>query len=114
MAGEDARCGGVSPDSGAFSHCQRGMPGKEKIAFESIVQGVYFRRILQAANLRLQDMTEGRYLLLHAEKAMNKRSQAGLELEVLEHYTVKAARCVHFRVGKRLRLRFPWHWGFPM
>lgn len=58
------------------------LPGKEKIAFEQFVQGVYFRRILQAANLRLQDMTEGRYLLLHAEKAMNKRSQAGLELEV--------------------------------
>ena len=49
-----------------------------------------FRRILQAANLRLQDMTEGRYLLLHAEKAMNKRSQAGLELEVLDHYTGKS------------------------
>lgn len=88
--GEDARCGGVSPDSGAFSHCQRELPGKEKIAFEQFVQGVYFRRILQAANLRLQDMTEGRYLLLHAEKAMNKRSQAGLELEVLDHYTGKS------------------------
>ena len=66
------------------------LPGKEKIAFEQFVQGVYFRRILQAANLRLQDMTEGRYLLLHAEKAMNKRSQAGLELEVLDHYTGKS------------------------
>ena len=67
------------------------LPGKEKIAFEQFVQGVYFRRILQAANLRLQDMTEGRYLLLHAEKAMNKRSQAGLELEVLDHYTGKSS-----------------------
>ena len=38
----------------------------------------------------MQDMTEGRYLLLHAEKAMNKRSQAGLELEVLDHYTGKS------------------------
>ena len=66
------------------------LPGKEKIAFEQFVQGVYFRRILQAANLRLQDMTEGRYLLLHAEKAMNKRSQTGLELEVLDHYTGKS------------------------
>ena len=66
------------------------LPGKEKIAFEQFVQGVYFRRILQAANLRLQDMTEGRYLLLHAEKAMNRRSQAGLELEVLDHYTGKS------------------------
>lgn len=66
------------------------LPGKEKIAFEQFVQGFYFRKILQAANLRLQDMTEGRYLLLHAEKATNKRSQAGLELEVLDHYTGKS------------------------
>ena len=35
-------------------------------------------------------MTEGRYLLLHAQKAANKRSQAGLEVEVLDHYTGKA------------------------
>ena len=66
------------------------LPGKEKIAFEQFVQGFYFQKILQAANLRLQDMTEGRYLLLHAQKATNKRSQAGLELEVLDHYTGKS------------------------
>lgn len=65
------------------------LPGKEKIAFEQFVQGFYFQKILQAANLRLKDMTEGRYLLLHSEKAANKRSQAGLEVEVLDHYTGK-------------------------
>lgn len=66
------------------------LTGKEKIAFEQFVQGFYFRKILQAANLRLKDMTEGRYVLLHAEKAANKRSQAGLEVEVLDHYTGKS------------------------
>lgn len=66
------------------------LAGKEKIAFEQFVQGFYFQKILQAANLRLQTMTEGRYLLLHAQKAANKRSQAGLELEVLDHYTGKS------------------------
>lgn len=66
------------------------LQGKDKIAFEQFVQGFYFRKILQAANLRLQDMTEGRYLLLHAERAANKRSQTGLELEVLDHYTGKS------------------------
>ena len=66
------------------------LPGKEKIAFEQFVQGFYFQKILQAANLRLKDMTEGRYVLLHAQKAANKRSQAGLEVEVLDHYTGKS------------------------
>lgn len=66
------------------------LTGKEKIAFEQFVQGFYFQKILQAANLRLKDMTEGRYLLLHAQKAGNKRSQTGLEVEVLDHYTGKS------------------------
>ena len=66
------------------------LAGKEKIAFEQFVQGFYFQKILGAANLRLKDMTEGRYLLLHAQKAANKRSQAGLEVEVLDYYTGKS------------------------
>lgn len=64
--------------------------GKDKIAFEQFVQGFYFQKILRAANLRLKDMTEGRYLLLHSQKAANKRSSAGLEVEVLDHYTGKS------------------------
>ena len=66
------------------------LTGKDKIAFEQYVQGFYFQKILRAANIRLKDMTEGRYLLLHAQKAANKRSQAGLEVEVLDHYTGKS------------------------
>ncbi len=63
--------------------------GREKIAFEQFVQGFYFQKILQAANLRLKGMTENRYILMHAENAANKRSQAGLEIEVFDHYTGK-------------------------
>lgn len=66
------------------------LAGRDKIAFEQFAQGFYFRKILQAANLRLKDMTEGRYLLLHAQKAANRKNQAGLELEVLDHYTGKS------------------------
>lgn len=66
------------------------LSGKDKIAFEQFVQGFYFQKILRAANLRLKNMTEGRYVLLHAQKAANKRSQAGLEIEVMDHYTGKS------------------------
>ena len=64
--------------------------GKEKIAFEQFVQGFYFQKILQAANLRLKDMTEGRYMLMHAQKASNKQSRTGLEVEVHDFYTGKS------------------------
>lgn len=63
---------------------------KDKIAFEQFVQGFYFDRILAAANLRFAEMTNGRYHLRRAESASNKRSQSGLELEVMDYFTGKA------------------------
>lgn len=66
------------------------LAGKDKIAFEQFVQGFYFEKVLQAANFRLKDMTEGRFQLLHAQRAANRRSQAGLELEVVDYYTGKS------------------------
>lgn len=63
---------------------------KDKIAFEQFVQGFYFDRILAAANLRFAEMTNGRYHLRRAEVAANKRSQSGLELEVMDYFTGKA------------------------
>lgn len=63
---------------------------KDKIAFEQFVQGFYFDRILAAANLRFAEMTNGRYHLRRAEVAANKRSQSGLELEIMDYFTGKA------------------------
>ena len=66
------------------------LSGRDKITFESFVQGFYFDRVLRAANMRLGEMTDGRYALLRAETASDKRSQSGLEMEVLDHYTGKS------------------------
>ncbi|WP_157881694.1 SbcC/MukB-like Walker B domain-containing protein [Anaerotignum propionicum] len=66
------------------------LSGKDKITFESFVQGFYFDRVLRAANLRLGEMTEGRYRLFRAENASDKRSQSGLEMEVMDYYTGKS------------------------
>lgn len=66
------------------------LSGKDKITFEAFVQGFYFDRVLRAANLRLGEMTEGRYRLLRAENASDKRSQSGLEIEVMDYYTGKS------------------------
>lgn len=61
--------------------------GKQKIAFEQYIQIVFFGQIIREANKRFSVMTEGRYLLKRREEAGNLRSQTGLELNVLDHYT---------------------------
>lgn len=61
------------------------LKNKEKISLETYVQLAYFDNILRKANLRLLKMTGGRYELLRRADASDKRSQAGLELDVIDH-----------------------------
>lgn len=63
--------------------------GKAKITFEAYIQGAYFARILDAANLRLRAMTGGQYELRPAAGTDDLRRQTGLSLDVLDHYTGK-------------------------
>lgn len=60
--------------------------GKEKIKLETYVQMTYFDRILRRANLRLMTMTNGQYDFKRAKEGGDKRSQTGLELNVIDHY----------------------------
>ncbi|MBR5228961.1 MAG: SMC family ATPase, partial [Firmicutes bacterium] len=53
---------------------------------ETYVQMNYFDRILRRANIRLKVMTGGQYELMRKDSAENKRSQSGLDLEVIDHY----------------------------
>lgn len=62
------------------------LPDKEKVMLETYVQRTYFERMLQRANLRLLQMTGNQYEFRRQEVAGNKRSQSGLELEVVDHY----------------------------
>lgn len=63
------------------------LAGKQKLAFEQYVQASYFNRILVEANKRLKIMTNSRFELLRREDAADLRSQTGLEIDVLDHYT---------------------------
>jgi len=65
------------------------LTGKQKIAFEQFVQASYFNQIITEANKRLTAMSNGRYALLRRENPADNRSQSGLELDVLDHYTGK-------------------------
>lgn len=60
--------------------------GKERIALETYVQTTYFDRIIARANTRFMVMSDGQYELKRRLNAENKRSQSGLELDVIDHY----------------------------
>ena len=61
-----------------------GISDKEKISFETYVQMSYFERILRRANIRLEKMSGGKYNLVRRVEALGKRSQVGLDIDVLE------------------------------
>jgi len=63
-----------------------GLSGKEKIMLETYIQMSYFDRILRRANIRLRQMTNGQYELIRRKDTTDLRSQAGLDLDVLDHY----------------------------
>ena len=58
-----------------------------KLSFDRYVMGAVFREILEAANLRMERMSGGRYELIHKLGADRRNAKAGLEIEVLDHNT---------------------------
>ena len=58
-----------------------------KLTFEAYVQQHYFRQVVAAANLRLNALTEGMFTLRCKEVARDLRSQAGLDMDVLDRST---------------------------
>ena len=60
-----------------------------RLVFEQFVLAGYFEKILQAANLRLEKMTGGRYELLRARQVSDGRKKDNLEIMVMDYYTGK-------------------------
>lgn len=58
-----------------------------KLTFETYVQQYYFQQVIVAANRRLNVLTDGMFVLRCKEEAKNLRSQAGLDLDVLDRLT---------------------------
>ncbi|MDR1321499.1 MAG: SMC family ATPase [Gracilibacteraceae bacterium] len=59
--------------------------GKEKIKLETYIQTAYFDRIIARANYRLQQMS-GTQFELKRRDSSGKRSQSGLDLNIIDHY----------------------------
>jgi len=61
------------------------LSGKEKVMLETYIQSTYFDRILRRANVRLRKMSGGQYDLKRRESAADRKSQSGLELDIIDH-----------------------------
>lgn len=63
---------------------------KARITFERYVLAAFLDDILSAANIRLNKMTSGRYVMSRTEELERLNKQSGLELEVYDNYTGKS------------------------
>lgn len=61
----------------------------QNLSFERYVLGAYFEQIIDAANLRLQKMTQKRFELQRKLEIGDRRKSQGLDLAVFDSYTGK-------------------------
>ncbi|WP_301109180.1 AAA family ATPase [Sporosarcina sp.] len=58
-----------------------------KISFERYIQIEYLERIIQAANIRLRDVSNGQYELVRSDRQETRGKQSGLGIDVHDAYT---------------------------
>lgn len=62
----------------------------ERISFERYILASYFQDVIDAANIKLAEMTRYRYVLKRKEDKERNNRSSGLDLEVIDNYTGKA------------------------
>lgn len=62
---------------------------KDRLVFEQYVLAVYFEEVLETANLRLTEMTSGRYEFRKVRKVEDARTTNSLDIEIFDNYTGK-------------------------
>ena len=84
---ESAQCYGLWED---LRRTMQGVvPGARRISLETYVLQFYFRRVIAAANIRLKQMSRGRYLLRQQQSQTDGRVRTGLDLDVMDADTGK-------------------------
>lgn len=61
-----------------------------RLVFEQYVLSVYFEQVLEAANIRFDKMTAGRYEMFRSMEVTDGRSKDSLEICVMDYYTGKS------------------------
>ncbi len=59
----------------------------KKITFEAFIQAGMFRRVLSFANIRLEEMSGGRYRFALKEESSDNRSKQGLDIDIIDFNT---------------------------
>lgn len=65
------------------------LSGVKKVKLETYVQAAYFDRIVHRANIRFRMLSNGQYELVRREEPVDKKSQSGLDLNVIDHASGK-------------------------
>src|SRR5699024_12499385 len=60
---------------------------RQKISFERYLQIEYLEQIIEAANHRLKDLSNGQFLLIRSDRQESHGRQSGLALDVYDAYT---------------------------
>ncbi|WP_311481399.1 AAA family ATPase [uncultured Anaerococcus sp.] len=63
--------------------------GIERLDFETFILSVYFDRVLNFANKRFNQMTDGQFSMVRKTEATDGRSKMGLDIEILDSNTGK-------------------------
>ncbi|MBQ6450154.1 SMC family ATPase [bacterium] len=77
--------------------------GRQKIMFENYVQSYYLTDVLERANGRLAQMTDGRFQLVRAQDATDLRSKTGLDIWVYDAYTGKPRQVASLSGGEKFK-----------
>ncbi|MGI8761121.1 MAG: SbcC/MukB-like Walker B domain-containing protein, partial [Jatrophihabitantaceae bacterium] len=65
----------------------QGKTGQRRVALTTYVLRHWFERVVQAANVRLANMSSARFELVRVDEAGGRAERAGLTLEVLDRHT---------------------------
>ena len=63
--------------------------GKDSVKFEVFAQMTYFEEIINRANIRFMEITNGQFALRRKTEASKKNIQSGLEIELVDQYSMK-------------------------
>ncbi len=74
--------------------------GTDRVDFVRWMLGDSLREVLEQANVRLDEMSGGRFELVHRAEGKDKRGAAGLDIDVLDHATGVQRRASTFSGGE--------------